>query len=495
MPTGLKIPESGHTRLIIGLLLLCILMVLFIRIRLVNVVVPNVGGIEQNVIYSCQTLASGKTLYTDPELEPYSFIQYTPLYFYLVAAGGKLMGIQAGEPFHWCALSRFMSLIFNLLLIIVVYFSLRKLYTGRPWNHLLTALLLFVFFEQQDYSRPDSLYHLFFALTIFQFTRIYRLRGNNGIRLPLILAAVFLSLSIFSKQSGVFLLLYTLIALVILKVRLRNSLLFMAAFVLSTALLYLLLLPEPPMVVYKNIVIGIMNGFDLAWAIRLYLLPALPRFMVFFFVIILALLFRRQAQLAGLWFLTAGALFYVIIAVMSGMKWGSGTNYFFECCLLSLLLIPALLQLFSDTWKPEILKPMLLAAVIVFILPQPGIVAWRDYYKNDLDTYIKERQLSNSLRAKPWFKAEDRVVVLQQTWLNNFLYDKALFPQPDVITTFFPPARKQQIYKPKQPDTTGTIYLITNYPKFLPEVFHLNTAHYRPIWMQHEWLVLGPENL
>ncbi len=495
MPTGLKIPESGQTRLIIGLLLLCILIVLFIRIRLVNVVVPNVGGIEQNVIYGCQTIASGKTLYSDPENEPYSFIQYMPLYFYLVAGTGNLTGIQPGEPFHWCALSRSISLIFNLLLIIAVYFSIRNLYAGRRWIHLMTALLLFIFFEQQDYSRPDSLYHLFFALTVLQFARIYRRRGTPGIRIPLILAGLFLSLSLFSKQSGVFLLLYTIFSLIILKIRLRDSLLLFAVFLLSTAVLYPLLLPEPLMVLYKNIVIGVMNGFDLAWAIRLYFLPALPRFTLFFLVIVLAVLFRKQPQLSGLWFLSAGAVYYAVIALMSGMKWGSGTNYFFECCLLSLLLIPALLKLFTDTWKPGILKPMLLASVIVLILPQPGIIAWRDYYKNDVDTYIKERQLSISLRAKPWFKAEDRVLIMQQNWLNNFLYDRVLFPQPDIITTFFPPARKQEIYKPEQPDTAGTIYIITDLPKFLPAVFHLNTAHYRPVWMEDEWLVLGPENL
>ncbi|MCX6272476.1 MAG: glycosyltransferase family 39 protein, partial [Bacteroidetes bacterium] len=330
---SLKISEKS----LFLIILFCFLSVLFIRVRLINIYTPNVGGIEQNVIFSCQRIGAGFPLYTNPEKPPYSFTQYSPLYFYIVGFTGKMAHLDPEEPMPWYRISRAYSLFFNLLLCFFVFITLQSFRKIHKLFALALALLIFIFFEQQDYSRPDSLYHLFFCLSVCFMVRFLQNDEIQHVVRNLFLAGLFTSMALYAKQSGIFLAGFLFVYLLVNKHSTRNLFVYLMSFLVSSGTLAILLLNEPYTIIAKNVFLGIMNGFDFKWAIKLYLLPSLPRFTFFFLLVSFMVLNWRKNQHQLFIFLSSSALFFLAVALVSGARWGSGTNYFFEFCLLTLL--------------------------------------------------------------------------------------------------------------------------------------------------------------
>ena len=90
--------KTLNTKITPGAILVFILFVmtislLILRINLALSYLPEIGGVSINVMYGIIRILSGSELYTNPEIAPYSIIQYMPLHFHIVALLGKLLGI------------------------------------------------------------------------------------------------------------------------------------------------------------------------------------------------------------------------------------------------------------------------------------------------------------------------------------------------------------------------------------------------------------------
>ena len=103
---------------------------LIYRIVLIFYPQPDAGGVENNVIWFIQRLLDGRHLYTDPESPPYAVAQYTPLYYYITAGIGKIIGISPEDVLSVFRLSRTVSLICNLgyagLILLIIKMLLEK---------------------------------------------------------------------------------------------------------------------------------------------------------------------------------------------------------------------------------------------------------------------------------------------------------------------------------------------------------------------------------
>ena len=142
--------------------------ILFLAYRIMVVIYPqpDAGGVEGNVVYFIQHILDGQSLYTDPELPPYAIAQYTPLYYYLVAAISKLCAVSADNVAGIFITSRVVSLILNLCLVAVIYKIAKKYFEAGRSASLIVGFISFIFLEITSFSRPDSLYHFLFFISL-----------------------------------------------------------------------------------------------------------------------------------------------------------------------------------------------------------------------------------------------------------------------------------------------------------------------------------------
>src|SRR5687767_7872142 len=108
-----------YDKFIGGLLILlsCIAFLAFFayRVSLLFLPTPDLGGVENNVIYFIQRLITGESLYSNPSNPPYAIAQYGPIYYYVCAAIAKIFGVGADDVLNVFISSRVLSLICNVL--------------------------------------------------------------------------------------------------------------------------------------------------------------------------------------------------------------------------------------------------------------------------------------------------------------------------------------------------------------------------------------------
>ena len=129
--------------------------------------VPELGGFERNVIWGVQQILAGNPLYTNPDLPPFSMIQYMPLYYYLMAFIGKAAGIQSVDAHAVYALCRGFNLFISMLLCSGIFLSLRHAFRSALLPAAGFSVFAFLMLEPFTLSgRPDMLKSFFFLLQV-----------------------------------------------------------------------------------------------------------------------------------------------------------------------------------------------------------------------------------------------------------------------------------------------------------------------------------------
>ncbi|MBE7174717.1 MAG: hypothetical protein INR73_29375, partial [Williamsia sp.] len=105
---------TQRTYLLIWLIIALLgLVTIYIRVKVIFLVNPDIGGIESNVIYSVLRILAGYPLYQNPELAPYAITQYSPIYYYLTAGLSRLAGLTPDDVYEVYAVGRGISLVAN----------------------------------------------------------------------------------------------------------------------------------------------------------------------------------------------------------------------------------------------------------------------------------------------------------------------------------------------------------------------------------------------
>ena len=169
--------------------------VLFLYISFSRIAFPiAIDWVEGAVLVQVQHLLAGQNMYAEPDAA-YTTLIYPPVYFYLSAALAKLFGIGL-MPL------RLTSLLATCGCMLLIFLITRKISASNFYGLISSgffAATYAIVWSWFDFARVDMLYLLLILLGL------YFLNGEKSANS--ILAGVFFSLSFFTKQSAVFIVL------------------------------------------------------------------------------------------------------------------------------------------------------------------------------------------------------------------------------------------------------------------------------------------------
>lgn len=409
---------------------------LYWSFRAVGLYTIDLGGIEGNVVHGIQKLLMGLPLYEDPERPTFDVVQYTPLYYYLVAGLGHLFGVDPAQPQEVFMLSRLVSLGCNLASVGVVFGTIRRLGAAR-WLALFWSLLLFATLTRHFYSRPDSLYLLLFATSLALFLRALALPGERAQRRALLWATGVACLSVLTKQSGVLPL--GIIGLHLLWQRRWKDLLAQTALaaVVLTLALGALCLHYGGHVLYQNIVTGLKNGFSLeifrtVFGTRRYLT-------IVGFHVLGGMLAWRMMRGADPVRKALGLAIPItfLFALVTGLKSGSRLNYFLENFLVVFVALPLAFTIPKERLSRYGQVALLAYAFLHFtmgVLRLRAVVNGIEAKEQGRERYAQAAAFAAHLRHDKHLRPGEYVFINGRDFLEHFLVGHDVLGQKDIVT-------------------------------------------------------------
>jgi hypothetical protein len=311
---------------------------LLYRILLVFSYNGEIGGIDNNFVYDVLRNIDRGELYTDPSKFPYAITLYAPLFYDLCTGIDKLWHINPDEPIQVYQLCRTVSLACDIMTCITLYGILRRRFsTSKEVSCLFMACFATILcFLGYTFSRCDSLFLAFYALSIYTLTDVRLLKSP-----PL---AVFLALltvaCIFSKQNGI--LLPVLVTSWLLLHRARKVIVY---YVLGFVVFFVVLLFIHIYLLHytylaENTVKALNNRFSFLWFSvyilkRMFALWPLPLYIA---ILIVARMLVKPVTATG----RSLAIIFIIqllFGIMTSLKLGSSVGYFNESFFLSFIII------------------------------------------------------------------------------------------------------------------------------------------------------------
>ena len=417
------------------------LSLLILRINLSLSYLPEIGGVSINVLYGIIRLVTGSQLYTNPETAPFPIIQYMPLHFYIVAFLSKVIGI-SNNVHSMMVLNRLFCLFIDLATVYIL---------GKTLIHSLSiskkiawplALIYFLSIPSIIYGRVDNLYLLFFMATLvsiikFTFNESTHKKDKNKY---LIIAGILCALCILTKQTGVFLAVFCGIYLLLYLKSIRQFLFFGGGLIITLLLSLFLLFPESLQHIKLNVIDGVKNGINTNWFFEVLLKNFFMKYSYILAtgIFVSALLWKNYKK-TGYAFIGAGISWYFLTATASAFKAGSGSNYYLEFILFSILGSALLIK--SNVFTHSYITLFALILSPFFLVAAANDKGW-----GDLGMMKKARKnYSNCLEVasylKPKLKEGEWVLTNfhKENTLNLQLSDKALFPCREVALYFTRP--------------------------------------------------------
>ena len=408
------------------------------RMSLVNAVIFDLNGAEENVTYGIIKVMKGLPLYSSPEAVPFDVIQYTPAYYALAAGIGTIVGVDPLEPQQVYALSRTIGLVLNLGFVIVA--SLIALRLGAPrWAAALWCVALFALLPRQMYSRPDALYLLFFALAMLSFLRGLSQEETSARSRNLMLASLWCSLAVLAKQTGV--LPMGIIGLHFMIARQWKDLgrHVIVCTLVAGSILGWMFLHYGAETVYQNIVVGVRNGFSTKLVRTIYLSGTHWGLILTQAagVILAVRMLRELNPMRRALGLAIGVTF--VFGLVTSLKHGSSHTYYMENVLLASAAIAAL----AVHWdRPHTTPVHWAVAGLALFCVEPGKVLWgstvlagRNEVADQREAYTQASQLAQAFRTDPALQ-EGLVLITEHDHLENFLVGRSVITQKDVILLY-----------------------------------------------------------
>jgi len=401
--------------------------------------VPDLGGFERNVIWGIQRIMSGRALYTNPENLPFSFVQYMPLYYELLAFLGKLFSIQPGDAHGVYRLARILNLMISLGFSGIVFFTSFRRFKVPLFLAGTFAILSFLVSDTFTISgRPDSLKAFFLILQVFVLSK------SNGLKLRYKMVTAFLlSLCCFlCKQDGI--VAFGILPLAFLfGAEWKNLGIYVvgAGLVLASGLIFLQW--NYGDYFFANTVGGLKNGISLSWFMSvfrgyfgLYVILFAPALMLAF-----EFAYEKNRELRVL----AAAMFVVFFpSLLASLKFGSGVNYFQESLLISCILVPIGISAFSGLAFFHFSSSKWFFPSLAFLLffGLSGLNWFAGVFLNQeaalKSTY--EKDLAFATKLKTEFPHGEMILLTDRQWEDNLttiLFDCIVNPNRDVSAQVF----------------------------------------------------------
>ena len=424
------------------------LAMLVLRLYLVTAYVPELGGIESNVIYSLQRILDGYPLYVDPATPPYSITQYTPLYYYLCWGVGRIFGVDAANVHHVYVLSRSVSLLLNLLFAWSVFAILRNVFRVKRSVSLLALVYAFVYLDEESFSRPDSLFNLLALLTVGLFLKLLTEEDQPRSRWYLVGASALSVVAIFAKQSAIYLPILLLFYLVFFLQNFRWAMIALLTITATFGLLLVLSGQNDFHTFFQNTVQGVNNGASLSWFVERIMVE---HFQKERFINILGLFggfhFLAKGKSHPLKFLGLALLGSFSFALITSIKIGAAPNYFTEFIVLTVIAVVVLVATYDPWFRAQPIRrgkwkgyqPLFYLILIAFTLPPrfAGKFHKKVVKINNVGQsgYLDDQAVAHYMYEELHLQPDDQVFITTHVhnYLNKFLYKNAIFPQKEIV--------------------------------------------------------------
>jgi len=400
---------------------------------------PDLGGFERNVIWGIQRIMDGSALYSNPDAVPFSMIQYMPLYYYLTAFAGTLLGIAPEDAHSVYQLARTLNLLLGFSLSGLVFFMLRFRFQCKPETAVGFALLVFLMLPAFTISgRPDTLKTWFFILQLALLGHYSEIRLRYLI--PLSLGLSFLCFM--SKQDGITA--FGLLPLAFLMGReWRNILVYMF---LAGVFLFLVLGVGNHLlkgVFFSNVFGALQNGISFSWFKSVFLNFFGQHALLFAPALVLSLEFAREkSRLFRM--LAAGFLLALFPPLAAALKFGSGPNYFLEAQIISCLLIAIAFRASPGKliFRFAGSRPLLWLVLLLLWFSVPSLEWVSGIFLNQEKQlalhYQKDKIIAENLRSS--YPENDFMLLNGRQWedqLSTQLWDRLINPNRDVSEQVF----------------------------------------------------------
>jgi hypothetical protein len=419
------------------------LFVLYIRLRLIFVYYPDIGGVESNIIYSIQRFLSGMALFEDPEHAPFAITQYSPLYYRLLGFIGQAFVINPDDPMEVYRISRSLALVTNLIYMFMI-FKIGRLFNLSFLKSMCVALMAFVLLPPQLYSRPDSVSTLLTVSVVY--FMVFYINGATvkTKRLYLLLIVLLVSLAVTAKQSAIVLPAIVCSYILFFEKKIVKAFAVGLSMGALTVLLLFVIMPEHDLsLLYVNNVIGVKQGLDWgSYATNIFLYYfrtyALINAIGIFCSVWLISSEDKQNKWLG-WF----AISFFLFACLTSLKQGSALNYFNE--FVSLSPIMGLVFLSKVDMKIPRQISALLLVVIGFWITAPNMInfTWKYAFADNSvfkESYIEQQRIRDYLKNDLGMSSSDRVFVTLHNYcfLNGLLYKNCILPQQEMVMVMYP---------------------------------------------------------
>ncbi len=470
--------QQGPLRLSGWIAVASFLIMLLFRILLVGSYAVDLGGIEQNVIFSISKVVSGEPLYQDPERFHYDITQYTPIYYLIVVALAKIFGLQSLQNAHdFFVLGRSVSLFFDLAGVIFLWLFLRRKWQlNTAWCFVICALEFYFLTRIHFATRPDSLFALVSLATVLYVLHLSDQTYIGSRVYSWLWVSLLACLALFTKQTGM-----VLPPLVVLFLFLRRlwkpALVFSFGYVGLFAIGYFTCRSIWGDWFWKNTFEGIRNGLIPFRAYDVFSHYYLKSEFVFALALFSILwMFRFPRNPIVLWLGLCNLVFFCF-AFLTSMKEGSWINYYQESIMSSLLFLGFWLRSSADHDFQNPLSGRLgwfacLSLMIFFpaVLLQKLMHEHMNHVRTPKSVYDEPQRVASWMNAH--LSAEGRMFSTN-VYVNIMMPKRAIFPNLDLVPSQSPfqyrdfeqaVAQDKIQYIVHSPEFSGSSFLNVTFP-------------------------------
>lgn len=439
-------------------LLICFLL---FRVGLVFSYDPEIGGIDNNFVYTVTRMLGGYSMYTNPEEFPFAINLYPPLYFDLCYLTGKVFQVNADNAVAVYRLCRSVSFLCDAGTVTFLFFILRRnLFVRKELAMLIAGLFsCLLAYLGYTFSRCDSLFLFIYAASFFLLTSA----GSWRIRVVILLSILCVA-CIFSKQNGVL-----LPAICFLWLWMQGDKKSLAIFTLSTILIFSAVLglycfAYGNEIFFANIVKALQNKISWSWFYA-YIFKSLVDSLL---IIPLLIAISFSVLKVKNWKnnpLPAIFLIQFFFSLVSALKWGSSLGYFNESFFLVPLVLAGPLKNFEEKsflHKSGIYTLPFVALFALFVYSQ-GYLFFLSQQKAKRQEYQNEVQIREYLQPRMKQQFVFNLSNANRTFFKNLFYREMAVPNFDMVDCCTLPDKNFSYQRLEQGFQDGTIQFIIVY--------------------------------
>lgn len=391
-----------------------IILMLVIRIMFVFSTTLGLQNGEEDNLWNILNVANGRSLYLSPTAAPYEIFLYAPLSQLIQVFLVKLFCIK--NIYYLSVFLRFFSLVINLLTSFFIYAYIKNLINDK-FRSLMLALVSLVSIIHLNWTiRVDSL-----SILISVYSIIYLLKHYENINVFKCLFVGFLmTLSVYTKQDGIQLIIIVPIALIFTN-KIKQGILILLFSLTFSLLIYFLLFLVYDQNFYNSVVGGLKNPYSIINAVNV-LNRYFQLYTIYPFCILLIIvwgIFKREND--KIYFLSLILLGIFMFAILSSFKLGSWVNYFSLFNLVGILIVGEFLK-----FKKVNLYFELISLIFIFQFMSNIVFnyLWNEF-KFDKRLIYDKRDISLEIEK---IVPKNYLIYTNDDILELYFYKRTIFP-------------------------------------------------------------------